>query len=172
MRSPANGRLLLLQGKTARLRDVENGHVSSRRVWSQWEQTRRLRGKIVSYASDLVILLRPGRGERARKVLGYVCERLSLRLNETKTRLVRAEQESFGFLEFEIRKVLNPETGKSCPKVTPLHPRTSENLLTLACERSDAMPRGSRGICHMPGRNAAPPALQQTKGICSAWQIR
>lgn len=88
-------------------------------LWQRWEKARRLGGKIVSYADDFVILLRPGRGEAALRELGRICERLSLKLSEEKTRVVRARQESFKFLGFEVKKVLNPKSGKWWPRVAP-----------------------------------------------------
>lgn len=94
-------------------------HATIPRVWFQWKETRRLGGKFVSYADDFVILLRPGKGAKAREALGQVCERLSLKLNEGKTRVVQAEQESFGFLGFDVKKELNARSGKRYPRVTP-----------------------------------------------------
>lgn len=88
-------------------------------LWEQWGIGKRLGGTFVSYADDFVILLKPGRGAAARRELGRICARLSLTLSEEKTRVVRARDESFLFLGFEIRKVLNPKTGKWWPRVMP-----------------------------------------------------
>ena len=46
-------------------------------------------------------------------------ERLSLRLNEEKTRVVDAKAESFQFLGFRVQKVLNLKSGKWYPRVEP-----------------------------------------------------
>lgn len=86
-------------------------------LWEKWGIARRLGGTFVSYADDFVILLRPGRGEAAAQELARICERLSLTLSEEKTRVVRAEQESFRFLGFETKKVRNPKSGKWWPCV-------------------------------------------------------
>ncbi len=102
-------------------------HACIPRIWSQWKETCQLQGHLVSYADDFVILLKPGRGERAMQALGRVCERLSLKLSDEKTRIVRANEESFQFLGFDIRKVFNPKTGKRWTRVTPA--RKSEQRL-------------------------------------------
>lgn len=80
---------------------------------------RKLGRRIVSYADDFVILLRPGRGEAALAALKSICERLSLQLNGEKTRVADARAESFRFLGFEIRRVRNPKTGRNRPRVAP-----------------------------------------------------
>ena len=46
-------------------------------------------------------------------------DRLDLELNETKTRMVDARQESFNFLGFAIRVSKGLKTGKSYPHVCP-----------------------------------------------------
>lgn len=88
-------------------------------LWEQWGIARRLGGRFVSYADDFVILLRPGRGQVAHSELRRICARLSLTLSEEKTRVVRATDESFLFLGFEVRKVHNPKSGKWWPRVCP-----------------------------------------------------
>lgn len=102
-------------------------HACIPRIWSQWDETKRLQSKLVSYADDFVILLRPGRGKPAMNALARVCDRLSLKLSAEKTHVVRAEVESFTFLGFEVQKIINPRTGKRWPRVTPS--RKSEQRL-------------------------------------------
>jgi RNA-directed DNA polymerase len=94
-------------------------HACIPRVWSQWETTRRLGGKIVSYADDFVIMLRPGRGQDALDELERVCARLGLTLSTEKTHVVEAKKESFRFLGFEVQKILNPKSGKWWPRTRP-----------------------------------------------------
>jgi RNA-directed DNA polymerase len=102
-------------------------HACIPRIWTQWDETKHLDSRLVSYADDFVILLKPGRGKRAMQALDRICTRLSLKLSAEKTRVVQAEEESFHFLGFEIQKVLNPKSGKRWPRVTPS--RTSEQRL-------------------------------------------
>lgn len=94
-------------------------HACIPRIWSQWEATRRLGGKFVSYADDFVIMLRPGRGQAAMEQLEGVCMRLDLTLSREKTRVVEAKKEGFEFLGFEVQKVRNPKNGKWWPRVRP-----------------------------------------------------
>ncbi|NQU44637.1 hypothetical protein HQ520_15205 [bacterium] len=94
-------------------------HACIPHLWNTRGHARRLGGEIVSYADDFVILLPPRRGETALSALRSICERLSLTLNEEKTRLVDALREPFQFLGFEIQKVRNPKTGKRFPRTVP-----------------------------------------------------
>jgi hypothetical protein len=80
---------------------------------------RRLGGRIVSYADDFVIMLRPGRGPAALAALASICERLALGLSAEQTRLVDGVAEGFHFLGFEIRKVRNRKSGKWWPRARP-----------------------------------------------------
>lgn len=94
-------------------------HACLPHLWDKRGHARALGGRIVSYADDFVILLRPGRGPAALAALAAICERLSLKLSEEKTRVVDAVAESFQFLGFQIRKERNPKTGKWWPRVSP-----------------------------------------------------
>jgi len=49
----------------------------------------------------------------------HVLDRLDLKLNESKTHVVDARQESFNFLGFAIRVSKGLKTGKSYPYVCP-----------------------------------------------------
>jgi len=93
-------------------------HACIPRIWRQWEATKRLDGTIVSYADDFVILLRAGRGARAREQLEALCQRLSLELSAEKTRVVDAQNERFKFLGFDIWTKRYP-SGKTGPVVMP-----------------------------------------------------
>jgi RNA-directed DNA polymerase len=94
-------------------------HACIPHLWKARGLARRLGGEIVSYADDFVILLWPGRGKAALDALRSICERLSLRLNEEKTRVVEARTEPFQFLGFRVQKVRNPKSGKWYPRVVP-----------------------------------------------------
>jgi len=87
--------------------------------WRVRGHARRLGGEFVSYADDFVILPRPGRGARALVAPRAIRERLSLQLNEEKTRLADAVREGFQFLGFALQKVRNPKSGKWRPRVAP-----------------------------------------------------
>jgi RNA-directed DNA polymerase len=101
-------------------------HACIPRIWSQWESTRRLGGKIVSYADDFVIMLRPGQGKLALEALERICTRLSLQLSEEKTRVVDATKDSFKFLGFHVQQVAYA-SGKTGPRVTP-SPQAEQRL--------------------------------------------
>jgi RNA-directed DNA polymerase len=94
-------------------------HACIPHLWKLRGHAQRLGGEIVSYADDFVILLWPGRGKAALAALRSICERLSLRLNEEKTRVVEARAESFQFLGFCVQKVRNPKSGKWYPRQIP-----------------------------------------------------
>ena len=94
-------------------------HACIPHLWERRGHAQALGGTIISYADDFVILLPPGRGEKALDALRSICTRLSLTLNEEKTRVVDAVVESFAFLGFEIRKVRNDKTGKWYSRIWP-----------------------------------------------------
>jgi group II intron reverse transcriptase/maturase len=94
-------------------------HACIPHLWERRGHARNLGGEIVSYADDFVIVLPPGRGAAALEALHGICERLSLKLNEDKTRVVDAMRDSFRFLGFEIGKVKNPKTGKWYARQVP-----------------------------------------------------
>ncbi len=52
-------------------------------------------------------------------VIRHIMHRLDLALNETKTHIVDAKQESFNFLGFEIRMSKGLKSGKEYPYVSP-----------------------------------------------------
>lgn len=74
--------------------------------------------RIVRYADDLVILC-AGKIDRPLRVLREVLDLLSLRLNETKTKIVDAREESFDFLGFSFRVRPGRKSGKLYPHVEP-----------------------------------------------------
>jgi RNA-directed DNA polymerase len=102
-------------------------HACIPHLWERRGYARKLGGEIISYADDFVILLPPGRGEAALEGLRGICERLSLKLNEDKTRVAEARREGFQFLGFELAKVRNPKTGKLFARTRPA-PQSEQRL--------------------------------------------
>ncbi|MHB1292412.1 MAG: group II intron maturase-specific domain-containing protein [Sulfuricella sp.] len=79
---------------------------------------RKLKARIVRYADDFVVLC-AGKVDAPLATVRQVLDRLDLTLNETKTRIVDARQESFNFLGFAIRVSKGLKSGKSYPHVCP-----------------------------------------------------
>lgn len=88
------------------------------RIWERHELAKRHGAQIVRYADDLVILC-AGKIDRPLRVLREVLDLLGLRLNETKTRIVDAREESFDFLGFSFRVRPSRKSGKLYPHVEP-----------------------------------------------------
>jgi RNA-directed DNA polymerase len=77
-----------------------------------------LRGRIINYADDLVIVCRRGADE-ALSALRWVVERIGLRLNETKTCIRNARRESFDFLGYTFGPMMYRQTGSTYLGVAP-----------------------------------------------------
>jgi hypothetical protein len=77
----------------------------------------RLEGRFLR-ATRLVICC-AGAVEAPLQVLRQVLERLELSLNETKTRIVNAQRESFDFLGFSYQVRRSRKSGKHYPHVEP-----------------------------------------------------
>ena len=88
------------------------------RIWERHELAKRHGAKIVRYADDLVILC-AGKIDQPMRVLREALQLLSLRLNETKTKIVDAREESFDFLGFSFRVRPGRKSGKQYPHVEP-----------------------------------------------------
>jgi group II intron reverse transcriptase/maturase len=88
------------------------------RTWERRKLTAQLGARIVRYADDFVILCRRGTEKPFEKVK-HLISRLGLTLNETKTRIVNAREESFTFLGFELRMRKSKRTGNAYPHVQP-----------------------------------------------------
>ena len=88
------------------------------RIWERRGLKRRIGARIIRYADDIVVLCRKS-SNPAMVVLRQVLERMGLRLNESKTRVVDACQEGFTFLGFEIRMAKSHWTGNHYPHVQP-----------------------------------------------------
>ncbi len=88
------------------------------RIWEKHHLRWKLKARIVRYADDFVVLC-AGAVDAPLTTVRHVLDRLDLELNETKTRIVDARQESFNFLGFAIRVSKGLKTGKSYPHVCP-----------------------------------------------------
>lgn len=88
------------------------------RIWDRHQLRWKLKARIVRYADDFVVLCR-GKTDAPLAAVRHVLERLDLTLNETKTHIVDARQESFNFLGFAIRVSKSWRSGKSYPHVCP-----------------------------------------------------
>lgn len=90
------------------------------KTWKKYGLERHLRARIINYADDLVILCRDRFGaETALKSLRWIVERLGLRLNEQKTHLRHAREESFDFLGYTFGPMVSRRTGGKYLGVTP-----------------------------------------------------
>ena len=90
------------------------------KTWKKFGLERHLRARIINYADDLVILCRDRCGaETALKSLRWIVERLGLRLNEQKTHLRHAREESFDFLGYTFGPMVSRRTGGKYLGVTP-----------------------------------------------------
>jgi hypothetical protein len=88
------------------------------RIWARHGLEERYCARMVRYADDLVICC-AGNVEAPMQVLRQVLERLDLTLNETKTRIVDAQSESFDFLGFQFHLRRSRRSGKRYPHVEP-----------------------------------------------------
>jgi group II intron reverse transcriptase/maturase len=88
------------------------------RIWERWRLAERCGARLVRYADDLVILC-AGDVEPALALLRRVLTRLGLSLNEAKTRVVDAREESFDFLGFTFGLRRSRKSGKVYPHVEP-----------------------------------------------------
>jgi len=88
------------------------------RIWERHEVARRHRARLVRYADDLVILC-ADKVEVPMTILRQVLQRLDLNLNETKTRVVNAQETPFNFLGFAFHLRRSRLSGKRYPHVEP-----------------------------------------------------
>ena len=88
------------------------------RIWVRHQLSGKLKARIVRYADDFVVLC-AGAVDAPLATVRHVLGRLDLTLNESKTRIVDARQESFNFLGFSIRMSKSWTSGKSYPHICP-----------------------------------------------------
>jgi RNA-directed DNA polymerase len=111
-------------------------------LWTVKKIQKKLGARLVRYADDCVILCR-GNTDRILKWVKKVLDDLGLTLNEEKTRVVDARQESFKFLGFTIGMKRGMRTGRIYPHTEPSkkaleHIRSEIKGLTT--ERYSAVP--------------------------------
>ncbi len=88
------------------------------RIWKRHQLERKLGARLVRYADDFVVLCRQGT-EGPLEVINNVLAPLELTLNEDKTCVVNAFEESFDFLGFELRMRRSWRTGNTYAHVQP-----------------------------------------------------
>jgi RNA-directed DNA polymerase len=88
------------------------------RIWARHQLRWKLKARLVRYADDFVVLC-AGSVDESLAWVRHVLEKLELTLNENKTRIVDAREESFTFLGFEIRVSKSWRSGKRYPHVCP-----------------------------------------------------
>jgi RNA-directed DNA polymerase len=98
------------------------------KAWKKFGLERHLRARIINYADDLVILCRDRFGaETALKSLRWIVERIGLRLNEQKTHVRCAREESFDFLGYTFGPMVSRRTGGRYLGVTPSKKRVKRD---------------------------------------------
>ena len=81
------------------------------KYWREQSYNERLDAKVVNYADDFVILTRAN-AKRAHQITKSVMDRLGLTLNEEKTSLVDATENSFEFLGYELGREYFRKSGR------------------------------------------------------------
>lgn len=72
------------------------------KAWYEHGHYRRLDAHVVNYADDLVICCQPGNGAGALETMRRLMERLSLTVNDRKTRIACVPEQSFDFLGYTV----------------------------------------------------------------------
>ena len=80
--------------------------------WKKLGLEQSLGSRIVTYADDLVILCKKGKGEEALQYLREIMGRLKLTVNEEKTRICRVPQDAFDFLGYSFGWMHSARTGQ------------------------------------------------------------
>lgn len=88
------------------------------RIWEKHQFKIKLKAHLVRYADDFVVLCAKDVGQ-ALVTVRHILARLELDLNEAKTHVIDAWEESFNFLGFAIRMNRGKRTGKPYPHVCP-----------------------------------------------------
>ena len=111
-------------------------------IWKFKKVQERFEARLIRYADDFVVLSRSNT-ERVVRGIKAVLWDLNLSLNNDKTSVIDANQESFNFLGFAITMLKNPKTGKKFPLIRPSkkamkHIRTE--IRELTCKRNHTLP--------------------------------
>ena len=81
--------------------------------WKMFELERTLGTRLVTYADDLVILCRRGKGEEALQRVREIMGKLKLTVNEAKTRICRVPEGEFDFLGYTFGRMYSARTGQA-----------------------------------------------------------
>ncbi len=81
--------------------------------WKMLGLEQSLGSRIVTYADDLVILCRKGKGEEALQWLCAIMGRLKLMVNQEKTRICKGPEEEFDFLGYSFGRMHSTRTGQA-----------------------------------------------------------
>lgn len=105
-----------------------------------WEEKYRLDGNVqmIRYADDLVVLTKRD-PEKYMTILKGKLDELDLNMKETKTRLLRADEEDFDFLGFNIKMIMNRKKTKKFPFILPSK-RAVQNVKSRIKEITKASP--------------------------------
>jgi RNA-directed DNA polymerase len=125
-----HGRKVLTRGKRSSRGTPQGGVISPLlaniyihrllKAWKKFGLEKRLGARIVNYADDLVVVCRTKAGAReAHTWLEWITGRLGLTLNERKTYLRNAQEESFDFLGYTFGPKRSRRTGRVYPGVAP-----------------------------------------------------
>jgi len=88
------------------------------KAWRGWKMGEKLRARVIVYADDFVILCR-GTAKEALEATRGIMEKIGLKVNESKTRIVRAGKESFDFLGYTFGELVHRPTGRKYLGVSP-----------------------------------------------------
>ncbi|MFH1765328.1 MAG: reverse transcriptase domain-containing protein, partial [Gemmatimonadota bacterium] len=124
------GKKVLTGGKRSRRGTPQGGVVSPLmaniyihrllRAWKKFGLERKLGARIVNYADDLVVVCRTKAGAReAHAWLEWITRRLGLQLNEQKTCIRDAQEESFDFLGYTFGPKWSCRMGRMYLGVAP-----------------------------------------------------
>ena len=108
------------------------------KVWRVKRVQERYKARLIRYADDFIVLSR-GNPERVLLGIKRVLKYLELNLNEGKTKVLDAREESFNFLGFRIEMRENPRTGKIFPLIKPSKEslrHIKSEIKALTCRRN------------------------------------
>jgi RNA-directed DNA polymerase len=112
------------------------------RIWKEKRVQENYGARLIRYADDFVVLC-PGPTEKILRGIKMALAGLRLRLNEEKTRVIDAREESFNFLGFTVQVARSPRTGNFFPLIRPSRKamaRVKAEIKALTCRRTLALP--------------------------------
>ena len=112
------------------------------RIWKEQKVQERYGARLIRYADDFVVLC-SGPTEKILRGIRIVLAGLRLRLNEEKTRVVEAREESFNFLGYTVQAVKHPETGRVFALIRPSQEarvRVKAEMKALTCRKALWLP--------------------------------